>query len=382
MITKIPNTLLIVLCLLVLVSCQSDDDQIGNFANLEELVFIDSVLISETNGFFKRPSNSTIINDTLIGLASSQGRGVWIFDISSGKEVNSILNKSVLETSFMIAGIDISQYPFLFVLDGVTKSVYQFDLSQNVNQEEKYVNKITLDIPEGFRIMPETETFFFNGSEFIVELASTTFKSSKHFYKNSEEFLGVFDRKGNLKFRFLHYPKSLSELDGFLEPSTIYNSGFLEKQNRLIVSFPSEGEILIIDSLGGATDLEKIKYPKSRYFNFNLEFLGEEVSNDMGAMKKNPSTHYFGSIRIDKENLYMQSFMKDNKNLDRWLLTSHIMKYNFQTETWAESQNPENILNLGILVGVQKDTLIFVEASVMNRNEKYIKRAVLRPIKD
>jgi hypothetical protein len=280
----------------------------------------------------------------------------------------------------MISGVDFSQYPLVFILDGITKSVYQFDLSQNANQEDKYVNKVSLEVPEGFRIMPETETFFFNGSEFIVELASTTFKSSKDFYKNSDQFLGVFDSEGKFKFRFLPYPESLSKLNGFLEPSKVYNSGFIKAQNQLLISFPSEREILIIDSLGNESESNKIAFPESRYFNFDLPLLPEEVSNNMGAMKNNPAAHYFGDIKTDNKYLYIQSFMKDNKNLERWQLTSHVMKYNFQSETWSESRNPENILNLGILAGVQNDTLYFIEASLMNRNEKYIKRAVLRPI--
>lgn len=362
-------------------SCQSDRNQISNFPEIVNLILLDSLIIEESNGFLARPSSATLINDSLIAIESNYSKGVWVFNRFTGKELNSILNKSVMEKAFFIAGSDWTLYPTVYILDGITKSVYEFDLSQNTNQAEKYVNKITLKVPEGFRIMPDTNTFFYNDGEFIVELASTTFKSSKDFYKNAEEFLGVFDSGGNLKFRFLNYPESLSELNGFLEPSFVYNSGF-GNPDRLFLSFPSQKEIWVVDSLGKSSDLEKITFPESRYFDFELPLLEKEAGNNMGSMDNNPATHYFGDIKMDEKNLYMQSYMKDNKNLDRFLLTSHIMRYDLETKTWSESQNPQNYINVGEFAGFLNDTLIFVDAGMINKNEKYIKRAILKPIKE
>jgi len=370
------------LCIIIIFnSCQTDYDQIGNFPEIVNLILLDSLIIEESNGFLARPSSATLINDSLIAIESNYSKGVWVFNRFTGKELNSILNKSVMEKAFFIAGSDWTLYPTVYILDGITKSVYQFDLSQNTNQAEKYVNKITLKVPEGFRIMPETNTFFYNDGEFIVELASTTFKSSKDFYKNAEEFLGVFDSGGNLKFRFLNYPESLSELNGFLEPSFVYNSG-LGNPDRLFLSFPSQKEIWVVDSLGKSSDLKKITFPESRYFDFELPLLEKEAGNNMGSTENKPATHYFGDIKMDEKNLYMQSYMKDNKNLDRFLLTSHIMRYDLETKTWSESQNPQNYINVGEFAGFLNDTLIFVDAGMINKNEKYIKRAILKPIKE
>ncbi|MHA7129684.1 hypothetical protein [Algoriphagus namhaensis] len=369
--------------LLAILSCRrSYNEPIDGFAQPEELIFIDSILMKESSGLLSRPSKATLINDSLVAVESVYTRGIWVFDIRTGLETNSILNKSVMEISFYTAGSEWKFYPSLYILDGITKTVYHFDLSQNSVSEDKFIGQVSLEVPEGFRIMPETDTFHFTGKEYIVEMASLTFKSSANFYKNSEEFLGVFDSSGKFLFRFLKYPKSLTDLNGFLEPSSVYNSGYIDTENLLLISFPSEGEILMIDSLGNSADLKKIQLPRSRYFSFELPLLETESGNNMALVQNRPTAHHFKEIEMDQDNLYFQSFMKDNENLDRFLLTSHIMKYNVANEIWSESINPQNFFNSGVFAGVLNDTLYFVEAGMINREEKYIKRAVLRPIED
>ncbi len=48
----------------------------------------------------------------------------------------------------------------------------------------------------------------------------------------------------------------------------------------------------------------------------------------------------------------------------------------------GRTSNPRNILDIGMLAGVVNDTLYFYEGSLMKHDEKYIKRAILKPIED
>jgi hypothetical protein len=59
-----------------------------------------------------------------------------------------------------------------------------------------------------------------------------------------------------------------------------------------------------------------------------------------------------------------------------------LLIYDKKGKKWSETSNPRNILDIGMLAGVVNDTLYFYEGSLMKHDEKYIKRAVLRPIED
>lgn len=371
----------LILFVLLLASCDSDDDQSSEYVQLEELIFIDSVLIEEEKGFLTKPAKSTILNDTLIAIESMHAKGIWIVNSKTGKEETSLLDKSVLGVSFFISNSDWTHYPEVFILDGRSSNVYHLNLEKGKNETEIIVAKIPMQLPEGFSFRIFADLFWFRGNEFYIELSpDDTRQTSIDFYKKAGKFIGVFDLKGNFKYSFLDYPPSLTNLKGFIEPTSVYSFGRIN-ETEFALSFPSEKHLLIMNSRD-TTAIEKIAFPKSQYFEYEWPYLEQEVSSDMSSPKSYPSPHRFGEMIFDKENLYLQSFMKDNVNFSTFKLMSHIMKYNFETKTWTESQNPKNFLDLGIFSGVLNDTLYFVEASVMTRNEKYIKRAVLRPIED
>lgn len=353
---------------LLLKSCNSDDDQNYNSVQLEELIFIDSVLIEEKEGFLARPSKSFLINDTLVAIESMQAKGIWIINTKTGKEEKSLLDKSVMGVSFFISNSDWRNYPEVYVLDGRSSNVYHLNLEKGRNETEIILNKIPIQIPQGYSLRVFADLFWFRGNEFYIELSpDDAHQTSIDFYKKAGKFIGVFDLNGNFKYRFLNYPPSLTNLKGFIEPTSVYSFGRLN-ESEFALSFPSEKHLLMMNSQD-TTEINKIAFPKSQYFEFDWPYLEEEVSHDMAAPTYYPAPHHFGEMIFEKENLYLQSFMKDNVNFSTFKLMSHIMKYNFKTKTWTESQNPKNFLDLGRFAGVLNDTLYFVEASVMTRNQ-------------
>lgn len=377
----IQRCIYLILTALLLESCNSDDDQNNKNVQLEELIFIDSILIEEKEGFLARPSKTILLNDTLIAIESSQYKGIWIINRKTGKEETSLLDKSIMGISFFLSNSDWTNYPEVYILDGLSSNVYHLNLEKGKNETEIILNKIPIRLPKGFSIRAFADLFWFRENEFYIELSpDDTRQTSIDFYKKAGKFIGVFDLNGNFKYRFLEYPPSLTNLKGFIEPTSVYSFIRL-KETEFALSFPSERQLFLLDSRD-TTSIEKITFPKSQYFEYEWPYLEEEVSNDMAAPKLYPAPHRFGGMFFYKENLYLQSFMKDNDNYSTFKLMSHILKYNFKTKTWTESQNPKNFLELGRFTGVLNDTLYFVEASVMTRNEKYIKRAVLRPIED
>ncbi|WPR74637.1 hypothetical protein [Algoriphagus sp. NG3] len=363
-------------------ACKPVDEQSVHTLKFSELVFIDSIKIVESSGFLSRPSNGFLINDSLLGIESRHSKGVWIINTASGLEENSLIDQSILGTPINPTKVDWTAYPTIFMLNGVTDHIYEVQLSKNENDLISKLNKTKLDLPKGTRIMPDARSFWRKDNDFFVELAPiNTFKSSNQFYKNSGKFIGVFDKTGKYKYRFLHYPKSLTDLNGFLEPGPTYSSGIINNSN-LAISFPTERKLIIYKESTSYEDSITVNFPKSKYFNFNLPILDQEVSNGIGPKENNPAPHYFGEIKSDGNNVYLQSFMKDNENLEKWRLTSNILKYDIAKKEWTESINPIIFFNMGELAGVSNDTLYFVDAGMITKEDKYIKRAVLKPIEE
>lgn len=361
-------------------ACKPVDEQLLHTAILNKLVFIDSTKIIESNGFLLRPSNVTLINDSLVGIESRFSKGIWIFNMKSGLEENSIIDQAILGTPINPTKADWTEYPTLYMLNGVTEIILEIQFTKNQNDPVSKLNKTKLHLPDGARIMPDARSFWKKENDFFVELAPiNTFKSSNQFYKNSGKFIGVFDKSGKFKYRLLNYPKSLTDLNGFLEPGPTYSSGIINNSN-LAISFPSEKNLIIYKGSTLYKDSTTVNFPKSHYFNFNLPILDQEVSNGIGPKENNATPHYFGEIKSDGDNIYLQSFMKDNENLEKWRLTSNILQYNLAKKKWTESINPIDFFDMGELVGALNDTLYFVDAGMIKKDEKYIKRAILRPI--
>lgn len=363
-------------------ACRPVDEQPLPPAKLSELVVLDSIRIIESYGFLSRSSNSFLINDSLIGIESRYSKGIWIIKTTSGLEENSIIDQAVLGTPIYPTKVYWTQYPTIYILNGITQSIFEVQFSKNKNDPISKLDKTRLELPKDTRIMPDARSFWIKENDFFVELAPiNTFKSSNQFYKNSGKFIGVFDKNGKFKYRFLDYPKSLTNLTGFLEPGPIYSSGIINNSN-LAISFPSERTLNIYKESTSYKDQITINFPRSQSFNFNLPILDQEVSNGIGLKENNPAPHYFGEIKSDKDNIYLQSFMKDNENLEKWRLTSNILKYDLTQKEWIESLEPKDFFTVGELAGVQNDTLYFVDVGMINKDEKYIKRAVLKPIEE
>ena len=155
----------------------------------------------------------------------------------------------------------------------------------------------------------------------------------------------------------------------------------------LYFAFPHERSIKHYDAKDLEKLLEEIPLPKSRYFNYELK--GAEQVYSMEDMNKGgipqgfniPNNHYFNSIHEAGHLILIQTWLvgDGSEGLNR---RSHLMIYNKSEKEWYETANPRNILDIGMLAGVVSDTLYFFEGSLMQSDEKYIKRAVLRPIDD
>ena len=369
------RTLKVILFLLLLSSCGGEKSNFGPPQALD-LILIDSLEILEENGFLQRPSSVALINDTLVGIESIPSKGIWVFDRRSGLESYSILSNEEMGISFRPSKVIWTDFPKISILDGVSKRVHQYNFEKS--KGNRHLISTALRTPENVWIKPILLGVFENfGDKFIVENSTNevAFTSNKY-YELTDNFLSFYDREGKHLNDYIPFPDQLRNLNKFIGPGKIVTSGKKDGQ-KLYISFPFTKSISVFDLKNMKFDENIIEFPNSRFFDFSIPFLDKEVDNSIGAVEYYPVPHYFNDIKFDSKGIFLQSIMKNEISVE-----THLMKYDERMKKWYETSKKFNLVDLGELAGVINDTLVFVDASMVKKEKKYIKRAVLRPIED
>jgi hypothetical protein len=265
-------------------------------------------------------------------------------------------------------------------LDKRSESVLVFQV-----KDQELIKKIKLDLPDGKEIKIMESKFKRIKDGFLVELASSEFEQfNPKYYKESGKLIHFFDEEGRMiGDPFLEYPDVIKNIEGSLSAADYLKLSAGDES--LYITFPHERLIRRYDTNDFGKFLEQIPLPKSRYFDYHLEGAEQiysfEEMNKTGIPQKFqiPKNQDFNSIHETNKIFIIQTWLigDESKGLDR---KSHLMIYDKKEEQWYETSNPRNILDIGMLAGMVNDTLYFFEGSLMKYDEKYIKRAVLRPI--
>lgn len=372
------------LCIICLVSIWACGSKIENnlYPQAYSIEIVDSIKIIEKNGFLSRPSNSTLINDTLIGVESFQSKGIWILNLKTGMEISSIISNQEKGIQFRPTKVFWKDFPLVYVLDGMTKKIHVFNLDSGISEGQKHLSSISLSTPDHIAIKPLMVNLFYKISNrfYIEQFTNLVSLSSNDFYKLTDKLVGVYESNGEYKESFIDYPPELKNLEKFIAPGVIYSSG-IDDDNNIYLTFPFKEKIELYPDFPNGKNIKTILLPKSNYFTFEIPFLDKEISNDPNIRRNEPVPHYFGDIIVKEEKVLVQTFMKPHINPSGFPLSTSILVYNENKLEWIES-TPKSFSNLGLLTGMVGESLFFVEAGLINSEDKYIKRAVLRPIGD
>lgn len=343
---------------------------------LLELQIIDSTLTGRELFFMNVTDQVQLIGDSLIAVSSGRTPAVGIIR-TNGQQVGNIASGDFPIGSFSPASFDISDYPTVYILDKKSESVLEFDVNQ-----QKFIQKIKLNLPNDKTIRIAGAKFKKTEFGFIAELYS-----QKHdgflpaFYQNSGNLLYFFNGRGEIQNSILEYPMEYAEKKGSLRPSN-----YLAASNHadgILISFPHTRKLKRYTLLG--EEIEEFPLPLSRYFDFDLRASEEIIDFKELVSGDNlnlPSNHYFKSIFENETSIFIETWMKIGNGGIEKTRFAHLMIYNKKEKKWYETQNPKGILDIGMLAGVVRDTLYFYEGSMMKYDDKYIKRAVLRPIEE
>jgi len=372
---------ILVVALFALISCKKSD---GNNALpiLLNLEIVDSIKLEEKDYFLNGQFHVKIIGDSLLGVSSVKSPSVAFYHVN-GKQRKRIASGDYPVGSFLPSYFDASEYPIVYLLDKRSQSILKFNV-----EKQELLEKIKLQFPDDKEIKIMGSKFQKLPIGFLVELGSANYEqmNPKH-YREGGKLIYLFDDLGQMKDKpFLEYPDQIKDVEGSLRAIDYLN--LTSNRKSLYFTFAHAQKIIKYDAFDFGKLLKEIPLPQSRYFNYQLK--GAEEIYSFEEMEKNgerkkvniPSNHYFNSIHETDKSILIQTWMNNQEKDKKSITISHVLVYDKEKETWSETSNPRNILDIGMLAGVVNDTLYFYEGSLMKSDEKYIKRAVLKPIKE
>ncbi|MEP1085960.1 hypothetical protein [Algoriphagus sp.] len=364
--------------LIILVSFFScgQKENIESEFELLELIIVDSIRVNDDNNYLTGVSQVKLIGDTLIAISSHKIPSLGIVNIQTGELLFKLSEKDLMDISFLPAGFSTLDYPIIKILDKRSNSILIFDIELS-----SYLGKITLDIPEGKMIRHIQSIFHESKNGFIIELYPEFLDNNDlTFYKESGKVLGFFNRNGVLISSFQDYPKELQDLKSHIAPYRSLSQNY--QNDNLWVSFSTSNKISLID-IKNQKDSIDIEIPlSSRFFDFAPQLLNKKINVEFDNYLDYPTTHYFDLIHDGKEKLYISTWMRNNDNLKTFKVSSHLLVFDKTSNKWKETSNPLSTELIGKFVGVVNDTLYFYEGSGRLKDEKYIKRAVLKALEE
>lgn len=353
-------------------------NEIHEYPKLIDIEWIDSLEVIEKNEFFNGSSDVQLIGDSLLAISSFLTPGVWFIELDSGEIKHRIADRDIMNIPLFPAGIHSFKFPILQILDPRQNTIFVFDVFQ-----KSLIQKIKLSLPPNKMVKTVDSFFWVDKDYYYIELFPSFLNhNALEFYSEVDELVGVFDKNGKMESKFLNYPKELKELKSHIKPYQTFAQSY-NPDYPLKIAFPVSGNVLEFNDISVSKGIEYSVIPrKSRFFDFSPSRLEKEFNSEFQKHWQVPNSHFFKKIVENEKYLIIQTIMRNNDNLEKYEAKSHLFIFDKNNKVWSESSNPVNINRMGYLAGIINEELIFFEGSQKITQEKYIKRAVLRPIKD
>lgn len=361
--------------LLLVSACAEKSTEYDSSYQRMKLVLIDSVLIDESQSHISPVSQAKFINDSLIAISShKEPSGVWIYNYEKNKIENSIISKKLFGESIVVSGLIIEEYPKIKILNKIGSSILTIDLGNN-----ELTEKINLEFPADKTAKPIQSIFFEqNGIYYIEQYSSDPSQQYKPDFYQKNSPLGKFDLNGAYLGNSIDFPALLKNLKFPILP---YKHITQSVGKTALIGFPASGELYKI--INGNWSLYKKLPPKSAFFEFGVSQLEKEYNPLTNpTMFSLPTSNFFDNIFEDEKYLILSTWIKKIENPENVSLKTHILLYDKFSGKWYETDSLVDFLIQGTLIGAKKDTLYFLEGNSVWRDEKYIKRAILKPIED
>jgi len=351
-------------------SCNVKDDFPVEYEEFDFAV-VQTIKLIDNKGFYQKLDNLQLVSDSII-VAFSGLSGLSFYNHVNGEQIEFIDPRSNPKRALFFSSFDASDFPNIYLLEARQNKVFVYNFENN-----EFIKEIALDLDLGSSIRVLGGKFKSYKDHFYIELnPEGTSVLDPSYYKNSGAFLGVFDSEGNLKRRVIEYPDQLVNPKGYFIPADYYSFDIFD--DKLYICFPFEKIIRIYDLNSDFSEFKSISIPQLDYMEFDLisipnKFIPQEipVQNRQISAKVN-------RLLIDDTNIYISFSLNDNKNSDRFRAFSSVFKLDLVEMKWWVQRDPIDYFDIGIFAGSLNEELIFLDAALIIKDEKFINKAVIK----
>lgn len=354
---------------LVFTSCSEKDNFQENFKEFD-LKFEESKVLNDGIGFFQKPDKIELVSDSMI-IAFSGFSGLSIYNISNNNQVGYIDPIKNPKRALLFSSFDANDFPNIYLLEAKQNKIHVYNF-----EEKRYVDVISLELEEGTSIRSFGGKFKSYKSEFYVELnPEGTSMLDPDYYKNSGKFLGVFNKNGSLKSRVIEYPNELTNNKGYFIPANYYDFDIYD--DKLFICFPFEKLIRVYDINSTFDNYQSISFPSLDYMELDLINIPIRFHPQDFPINDRQISSRIRDLVIDEDELFLSFGINDNKSKDRWREFTSLFKLDLKTMKWNVQSQPHDIFDFGIFVGSSNEKLVYLDAALNTKDDKFINLAEL-----
>lgn len=350
-------------------SCNVKDDDQVNFKEFE-LKIEESKILNDRIGFFQKPSKSQIVSDSLI-ISVGGFSGISIYNIKNGEQIDYVNTLSDPKRSLLFSTFDASDFPDVFFLESKRKMIYHYNFN-----EKDFIKTIQLELGENTSIPVFGGKFKKYRDHFYIELnAAETSLLDAEYYRKSGEFMGVFDTEGEQIKRVIQYPRQMTYPKGHFVPDNYFSFDIYE--DKLYICFPFEKHIRVYDLKGDFEKHESIPLPLKDYMDLDLIEIPEKFNPRSTPIEQRQISAIVKNLHIENEKLFLFFGINDNEQNEFYREFCSLFELDLDKITWSVQKTHIDIGEFGEFVGVSGRKLVYFDAALINKDNKFINLMIM-----
>ncbi|SNS66626.1 hypothetical protein SAMN06295967_11590 [Belliella buryatensis] len=351
-------------------SCNVKDDDQVNFKEFE-LKIEESKISNDKIGFFQKPDKSQLVSDSLI-VSVGGFSGISIYNLNNGEQIDFVNTLSDPKRSLIFSTFDASEFPDIYLLESKRKMIYVYNF-----EEKEFTQTFRLGLDESTSIPLFGGKFKKYRDNFYIELnAVETSLLDPEYYRKSGEFMGVFDTEGKQIKRVIRYPKQMTHPEGHFIPNNYYSFDIYE--DRLYICFPFEKEIRVYDINEDFEKYESIPLPLKGYMTLDLIEIPEKFNPQLIPIEQRQISARVSNLIVESGKLYLFFAINDNKQNEFYRVFCSLYQLDLEEVKWNVQKNHIDLYEFGEFIGVSGEKLVYLDASLKNKDNKFINLAVMK----
>ncbi|MCH7398762.1 hypothetical protein MM236_12225 [Belliella sp. DSM 107340] len=351
-------------------SCNVKDDDRIDFDEFD-LNVEDVKVVNDKLGFFQKPEKSQLVSDSII-VSVGGFSGISIYNLKNGEQIDFVNTLSDPRRSLIFSTFDATDFPDIYLLESKRKMVYHYNFD-----DKEFVKAINLGLDESTSVPVFGGKFKKYQDHFYIELnAAETSLLDAEYYKKAGEFMGVFDAVGKQIKRVILYPKQMTHPKGHFVPSNYYSFDIYDE--KLYICFPFEKYIRVYDLRGDFETFESISLPLNDYMELDLIGIPKKFDPHLIPIEQRQVSARVSNLIVERGKLYLFFAIKDNKQNEFYRVFCSLYQLDLEEEKWSVQKNHIDLYEFGEFIGVSGEKLVYLDAAMVTKDEKYINLAVMK----